>query len=159
MIGYKQIWRKLWRQWERSCGFSKCSKIHKIPMLILKFGLNREFKEQTERSVSHIALRIVKRDRSCHCTSTIFLSLRGHHQKYKTWIRSTKKKRFYARPRLLNKGVKMGNYSFTESYPNNRYDNRKLFEQRVFVGQFVSIFYWNPWKNVWSKPAWWEKNL
>jgi len=33
-------------------------------MLILKFGLNRELKEQTERSVSHIAFRIVKWNRS-----------------------------------------------------------------------------------------------
>jgi len=95
-------------------------------MLILKFGLDGEFKEHTERSVSHIAFRIVKWNHNSHGTSTIFLSLHGHHQMYKTWIRSTRKKCFYARPRLLNKGVKMDNYSFTKVYPNHRDNNRKI---------------------------------
>ena len=53
-------------------------------MLILKFGLDGEFKEHTERSVSHIAFRIVKWNHNSHGTSTIFLSLHGHHQMYKT---------------------------------------------------------------------------
>jgi len=95
-------------------------------MLILKFDLNGEFKEQTGRSVSHIALRIVKRNRSSHCTSTIFLSLHGHHEMYRTSIRSARKKWFYARPRLLNKGVKMGSYSFTKPYSNYGDHNRKI---------------------------------